>query len=156
MMPCVVAVFVLLACFLPLRPGRSRPGPSPATSGATRSKAKTRLVLHVNPVGKLGAGIRGSRVAAVVLVVDLESQATIDPDLVRVAMGLTPAQSRVAAMVAEGRTLREIAAATGRKEETVRWHLRQIFRRQGISRRTELVRRVLSLDGLSATDRRSL
>lgn len=120
-----------------------------------RSKARTRLVLHVNPVGPLGAGIRGSRVAALVLVVDPESRVTIDPNLVRVAMGLTPAQSRVAAMLADGRTLREIAAATGRTEGTVRWHLKQIFRRLGIRRQTELVRRVLSLDGLSASDRRN-
>lgn len=120
-----------------------------------RRRARTRLVLHVNPVGQLGAGIRGSGVAALVLVVDPESQATIDADLVRVAMGLTPAQAQVAAMLAEGRTLRGIAAATGRTEGTVRWHLKQIFRRQGVSRQTELVRRVLSLDGLSASDRRS-
>ena len=120
-----------------------------------RSNARTRLLLHINPVGQLGAGIRGSRVAALVLVVDPESRATIDADLVRVAMGLTPTQSRVAAMLAEGRTLREIAAATGSKEETVRWHLKHIFRRQGISRRTELVRRVLSLDGLSTSGKRN-
>ena len=119
-----------------------------------RSKARTRLVLHVNPVGQFGVGIRGSRVAALVLVVDPESQVTIDAELVRAALGLTPAQSRVAAMLAEGRTLREIAAATGRTEGTVRWHLKQIFRTQGISRQTELVRRVLSLDGLSASHRR--
>lgn len=116
-----------------------------------RRRATTRLVLHVNPVGQLGAGIRGSQAAALVLVVDPESRATIDADLIRVAMGLTPAQSRVAAMVAEGRTLREIAAATGTKEVTLRWHLKHIFRRLRISRRTELVRRVLSLDGLSAS-----
>ena len=120
-----------------------------------RRRARTRLVMHVNPVGQPGAVILGSRVAALVLVVDPESQATIDADLVRVAMGLTPAQAQVAAMLAEGRTLRGIAAATGRTEGTVRWHLKQIFRRQGVSRQTELVRRVLSLDGLSASDRRS-
>ena len=133
-----------------------RPGIRASTGLMTirRSNATTRLVLHVNPVGQLGVGIRGSRVAALVLVVDPESQTTIDADLVRVTMGLTPAQSRVAAMLAEGRTLREIAAVAGCTVGTVRWHLKQIFRRQGITRQTELVRRVLSLDGLSASDRR--
>lgn len=120
-----------------------------------RSRARTRLVLYVNPVGQLGPEIRGSRVAALVLVVDPESQATVDADLVRTAMGLTPAQSRVAAMLAEGLSLREIAAATGRAEGTVRWYLKQIFRRQGISRQTELVRRVLSLEGFAPSDRKN-
>ena len=56
-------------------------------------------------------------------------------------------ESRVAVMLAEGMTVREITAATGRKETTIRWHVRRIFRKQGITRQAELVRLVLSIAG---------
>ena len=50
-------------------------------------------------------------------------------------------------MVAAGRPVHDIAAMTGRTEGTIRWHLKKIFRKQGISRQADLVRLVLSLDG---------
>ena len=61
------------------------------------------------------------------------------------ALGLTPAQSQIAVMLAEGRTVPEIARETGRRESTVRWHIKEIFARHGISRQAELIRLVLSL-----------
>lgn len=47
----------------------------------------------------------------------------------------------------EGRGLRDIAAVTWRSEGTVRWHLKQTFRKTGLSRQVEVVQRVLSLTG---------
>ena len=46
-------------------------------------------------------------------------------------------ESRVAVLLTEGKSLREVAAATGRKETTIRWHLRQIFAKRGIARQAE-------------------
>ena len=86
-----------------------------------------RLVLHVHPVGEGRREPRASQVAALVLVVEPESRTTADPELVAGALGLTAAESRVAIMLAEGCTLRDIAAATGRSTGTVRWHLGHIF-----------------------------
>ena len=37
---------------------------------------------------------------------------------------LTPAESRVAVLLARGRTVREIAVATQRQESTIRTHLK--------------------------------
>ena len=68
-------------------------------------------------------------------------------------LGLTPAESRLAVMVASGHTLRDIATVTERSYDTVRWHLQKIFRKQGISRQAALVRRVLSLDGFPESRR---
>ena len=73
----------------------------------------------------------------------------IDARLVQAALDLTPAESRLAVMVAAGQHARDIAARTGRSEATVRWHIQNIFRKQGISGQADLVRRVLSLAGLS-------
>ncbi len=104
------------------------------------------LTVHINPVGDGEIDFRPWRVAALVLVIDQEPKG-IDPDFVAAVLGLTPAESRVAVLLAEGRTVRDIATATGRSEKTVRWHVQQIFEKRGISRQTDLVRQVLSLDG---------
>ena len=85
--------------------------------------------------------------AAVVAVVDPARRPRLDPALVAAGLGLTPTESRVAVLLTEGKSLREVAAATGRQETTIRWHLRQIFAKRGIARQAELVRLVLSLTG---------
>jgi DNA-binding CsgD family transcriptional regulator len=54
--------------------------------------------------------------------------------------GLTPAERRVAALVAEGRTNREVAAALFLGERTVSSHLTHIYAKLGIRSRTELAR----------------
>ena len=53
---------------------------------------------------------------------------------------LTPAESRVAALVAEGRTNREVAAALFLSERTVEGHLSRVFGKLGVRSRTELAR----------------
>jgi len=81
-------------------------------------------------------------------VVDPASRARIDPARVAQAFGLTPSEGRVTALLAEGRSVREIAAAADYKESYVRWLLKQVYRKQGISGQVALVRQVLALDAL--------
>ena len=125
-----------------------------ATSGSImirRSPGFPRLALHVNPmaVHQMDLGARG--VGALVLIVDPTSQSIIDSDIVAATLGLTPSESRVAALLAEGRSVRDIASATGRRESSIRWHIKQIYRKLGISRQAELVRLVLSITEFSAS-----
>ena len=54
--------------------------------------------------------------------------------------GLTRAEQRVAALVAEGRTNREVAAALFLGERTVETHLSHVYAKLGIRSRTELAR----------------
>jgi len=54
---------------------------------------------------------------------------------------LTPAEERVAALVAEGRTNREVAAVLFVSDNTVEFHLSHIYRKLGVRSRTELARR---------------
>ena len=124
----------------------------PGSMTVRRSSARTRLALHIHPVAESARHSPASRVAALVLVVDPERRVRVDPGMVEAALGLTPAESRLAVMVATGYNLRTIAALTRRTEGTVRWHLKQIFRKQGISRQSDLVRRVLTLDGFPGSD----
>jgi DNA-binding CsgD family transcriptional regulator len=56
--------------------------------------------------------------------------------------GLTPAERRVAALVAEGKTNREVAAALFLGERTVASHLNHIYAKLGIRSRTELALRL--------------
>ena len=54
--------------------------------------------------------------------------------------GLTPAERRVAALVAEGRTNREVAAALFLGESTVETHLSHVYAKLGIRSHAELAR----------------
>jgi DNA-binding CsgD family transcriptional regulator len=56
--------------------------------------------------------------------------------------GLTAAERRVATLVAEGRTNREVAAALFLSERTVASHLTHIYTKLGVRSRTELANRL--------------
>ena len=88
---------------------------------------------------------RPRRVAALVLVVDPAMRSIVDPGLVGAVLGLTPAESQIAVLLARNRTIRDIAAATGRSEGTVRWHAKRTLGKLGLSRQVELVQLVMSL-----------
>ena len=57
--------------------------------------------------------------------------------------GLTPAEERIAALVAEGRTNREVAAALVLTEHTVEVTLTRVYRKLGVRSRTELANRLV-------------
>jgi DNA-binding CsgD family transcriptional regulator len=57
---------------------------------------------------------------------------------------LTPAEARVAELVAEGKTNREAAAALFLSERTVEAHLSRVFGKLGVEHRTELARALLT------------
>ena len=121
---------------------------SQGVSGSTtvgRSQGLSSLVLHAVPIGDRQADFRTRRVAAMVLVVDPLMPPRIDATLVAAALGLTPVESQVATMVAEGRTVSDMASATRRGKSTVYRHLRQVYRKLGISRQVDVARLVLSL-----------
>lgn len=124
-----------------------RPGASGSVT-IRHTSLLPRLVLHALPVGKRHGELSTPHVAVLVLIVDPEAKAQIDPGLVEAALGITPAESQVAVRLAIGESVREIAVNTGRKEGTIRGHVKHIQHKTGISRQTELVRRVLSLAGL--------
>ncbi|MDE0059015.1 MAG: helix-turn-helix transcriptional regulator [Defluviicoccus sp.] len=121
-------------------------GPGESGSMTVRRRAVSpRLVLHASPVGASGMDARPHRVAALVLVIDPAMRSVVDPGLVGAVLGLTPAESQIAALLARNRTIRDIAAATGRSDGTVRWHVKRILGKLGLSRQVELVQLVMSL-----------
>lgn len=61
------------------------------------------------------------------------------------ALGLSPAEARLAEAVGQGATLREFSEARGFSYETARTHMRSIFAKLGIGRQSELVALVTRL-----------
>lgn len=104
-----------------------------------------RFVVHVKPVVRAERELAARRRAALVLIVDPDRRFSIDPGIVAATLGLTAAESRVACWLAEGLTVREIAAATGRQKRSVYWHLEQMFAKLGVRRQVDLVRLVLAV-----------
>ena len=126
-------------------PGFGGRGPSGGSFTVGRPSPLPRLAVHISPVGNRQMAMGLGRVAALVLVVEPDSRPRVDPRLMAEAFGLTPAESEVAALMAEGRTVAAVAAATGRQQSSVRSLVRRLYRKQGISRQADLVRLVLSL-----------
>lgn len=122
---------------------RALPQPDrPLVSGTLtvrRRHGLSGLTVHVNPLTTHLMDFGGSGIAALVLLADPEVEPSLDAQVVASALNLTPAQGQVALSLARGQTLSEIAAATGRGENTVRTHRAGIYRRLGISSRAELV-----------------
>ena len=111
------------------------------------------LVLYARPLEAAGPPPLAKQCVARVLVAEPFSAPTIDPRRVSAALGLTPAQGRVAAALAAGRTAASIAHATHRTEATVRWHIRAALSRLGLARQADLVRVVLLTPGVSESGR---
>ena len=116
--------------------------------GSTMIGRAAPLVVHVNPVGRQETDWRVWPVAALVLVTDPARRTRIDPAVAAAALGLTGMESRVAVLLAEGMNVAEVAAATGRKESTIRWHVKRMFVKHHLSRQADLVRLVQSLGGV--------
>ena len=77
------------------------------------------------------------------LVADAANASVPGADLLRLLFDLTPAEARVARMLAEGRSPTAAATALNITEATARTHLRRIFAKTGVGRQAELVRLLL-------------
>ena len=115
----------------------------------SRRSGHRRLMVHVKPavVRELDFVVR--RAAVLVLIVDPWRPRRIDRAHVAAAFGLTPAESEVACWLAEGKSVGEIAASTGRQKRTVYWFLEQIYAKLGVRRQVDLVRQVLAATELA-------
>ena len=131
----------MLARALPLFGRRGESG----SMTVGRSKGSPPLVLHVTPIGQRDTDLHPWPVAALLLVHDPAVSSRLHPAAVAARLGLTRMESRVAVLLAGGKSVREIAEATGRKKTTIRWHLKQICEKHGIARQAEVVQLVLSV-----------
>ncbi|MBR0798731.1 helix-turn-helix transcriptional regulator [Bradyrhizobium jicamae] len=99
---------------------------------------KRPIVIQMQPVPPAARSpFLGAR--AILLIRDLESNATFDQNLLVATFELTPAQARLAAILARGGSVEDAAQATGISTATARNHLKAIFQKTGTHRQAELV-----------------
>ena len=103
-----------------------------------RASGSPPFVVHVKLVAVPQPDYGARHVAARIPILEPRSQHWIDPDLVARTLALTPMGSRVAVWLAEGKTVRDMAEATGRTQGSIYWHLKQLYRKQPISRPVDL------------------
>ena len=128
-------------------PSLGRPGVG-GSMVVSRSGSLSRLVLHVGPVHGTRVKPGLGRIGALVLAVDPEDRTGIDPEQVREVLGLTRAESRVAVLLAQGKSIDDIALVTRRSRTTIKWHIRHIYAKHGLSRQIELAQLVTSLSDI--------
>lgn len=97
----------------------------------------------LSPQGAMGTF--GLRPVAMLLFYHPRSAPAIDGSLLYAVFGLTPAESRIATLLAEGLSLKQIAQAQGTQHDTVRKQLRSIYQKTATNRQPELIRLLLHL-----------
>ena len=122
---------------------------------ARRASGRLPLVLHVIPVGGTETEAGAWPVAALVLIPDAAGGCIVAPGTAALALRFTRAESEVAVLLAQGLTVREVAATMARRESTIRSHVKHMFTKHGLTRQADLVRLVRSLAGADAAGLRT-
>lgn len=97
----------------------------------------------LSPQGTLGTF--GLRPVVMLLFYHPASAPAIDTGLLYAVFGLTPAEARIATLLAEGLSLKQIADMQGTQHDTVRKQLRSIYEKTSTNRQPELIRLLLHL-----------
>ena len=74
-----------------------------------------------------------------------ESTAPVDNTLLTAAFSLTPAECKIATLLAEGYSVLEIASSLEKKEDTIRKQLQSIYQNTSTNRQPELIKLLLNL-----------
>jgi DNA-binding CsgD family transcriptional regulator len=103
-----------------------------------RRARKRPVIIHVLPVdGAARSPFLGGR--AILILADTEDAGNTQLPLLCRAFRLTPSEARIALLLTEGKSLEEAARQLGVSRETVRSHLKSVFRKTGTHRQGELV-----------------
>ena len=116
-------------------------GKKPGLAGAMVVHKRNHTALHVRvtSAGKLPFALE-NRVTTIVLVNDLEQRARPSQEVLNSLFRLTPAESRVALLLTDGHSTREITEMIGVKSSTLKSQLSSIYRKTNTSRQSELMR----------------
>ncbi|WP_332815705.1 helix-turn-helix transcriptional regulator [Ramlibacter sp.] len=90
-------------------------------------------------------GTFGLRPVVMLIFYHPSSAPSIDAGLLYAVFGLSPAECRIATLLAEGLSLKQIAEVQGTQHDTVRKQLRSIYQKTATNRQPELVRLLLHL-----------
>ena len=112
--------------------------PLPVSSIAVQRRAKRPLVIRILPVaGPARTPFLGARVLLVIS--DLHDRPQPQASVLAETFGLTPAESRLASLLAMGISIEHAADRLGLSRATVRNQLKAVFTKTGTHRQSELV-----------------
>lgn len=77
--------------------------------------------------------------SAAMVLLDTDAQLDVSEAMVERLFGLTPTEARVAAAIARGQRTEQIALDMGISSTTLAFHMRNIFRKVGVSRQQDLM-----------------
>lgn len=118
------------------------PGPEAAPHLVTieRPSGRKPYLVTLVPIGQAGSR------RILVIVADPDAPQDLGRAEVLQTLGLTRGEARVAALIGSGLSPREAAGILGNKEATVRFNLKRVFDKLGLSRQSELAVLVTRLD----------
>ena len=100
------------------------------------------LVLHVLPIRRAARDVF-ARILAIVVVTPVGTVGAPDSRVISGLFDLTPAEAKIARLIAGGVSVEGIAESLSLSTETVRSHLKRVMAKTGTSRQVELVRLLL-------------
>lgn len=100
--------------------------------------------VYVSPLSHGQGLFNGDRAAAALFLIDPEEVGAPDEARLRQFYGLTPTEARLAALIARGKSIEEVAGTLGITTGTARVHLKHVFSKTHTGRQAELVHLVLS------------
>ncbi len=130
--------------------------PSPGGAMLISRKAPKRPLQLVAAPFHSDEVLLGDRPAALVFLSDPDARPAPKASLARSLYGLTPTESRLADLLAQGCELTAAAERLSMASTTARFHLKAIFRKTGTGRQAELVRLMAGLPGGWAQDAQGL
>jgi DNA-binding CsgD family transcriptional regulator len=124
------------------------PAAIPASSGGAmrvpRPSGKRPYGIHVSPVARGYTELSGFRPAVCVVISDPEQSAVLPQRQLAAAFGLTGAEAKLAAQLANGEDLRAAAENLRISYATARARLAEVFQKTSTRRQAELVRLILT------------
>ena len=110
----------------------------------TRPSGRRSFPLMVGPLLAAHPDSSIDDVKALLFIADPEGGHIGTSEVLEILYQLTPAEGELVRLIAEGRSLEEVAAERGVTMNTVRSQLKQVFSKTGTSRQGELVHLVLT------------
>lgn len=123
--------------------GKAEGYPAGGSIAVSRMK-KHPLTITITPLLGERADFPPHSTAAIVFICDPEQELKFPADSLKQLYGLTPAEARLAVLLAKGHSLIEASAICGVSHNTVRSQLKNIFAKTGVSHQSGLIRMLFS------------
>ena len=119
--------------------------PQASCAAVSRRSGRPAYLVACYPLVRQRRYLSPYEASALVMIVDPEQRVVPPQELYQRAYGLTAQEARVTALLIAGHDVRHAAAKLGMAENTMRIHIRNIFRKTAVNRQSELIRLLAQL-----------